>query len=202
MEFISDHVITSSTTGSVRRGQIDSRGYVETIAVSKVSAAQSQLSLFKGNRPKVVQVGYDLINWLPKIGKQSNGKYQLKEMSHDEAIIIDTEFNQVVLLHILKDIKQMGVANVMLTGPKEFSVRITRLAEWHHYHIHGYYLHLHEMTGRTGNRKKCQLHGDCENIANTTTERSLFEHLGMQYIIPNDRSIDRLRSEERRIFGV
>lgn len=85
-----------------------------------------------------------------------------------------------------------GGAMIVRTGPSEFSHALMGLIQRRGYHVaDGYFLHRHPRPA-----KGCRAGEKCRMIVACPTEESFFMQLGLPYIEPKDRTVERLRELE------
>ena len=99
------------------------------------------------------------------------------------------------------DPEQWGMAMVVRTGPEDVTKRVMSLALHHHWHVTQYILHLHskEKVGKGG---ECKKHLICSMIASTRDESEAFNALGLDYLLPEARNLERFILLEKKALGL
>lgn len=93
-------------------------------------------------------------------------------------------------VYTVDHVEKFPILKMIRTGPHEFSKGMVTLALYRHYHVVDHLLHLHEKSGKTGNRKPCKKGLQCVAVQALGNEEELFKALVMPYILPEARCLE------------
>jgi DNA polymerase/3'-5' exonuclease PolX len=96
---------------------------------------------------------------------------------------------------------QWGLAKLIRTGPADFNVRVMSFALHKHWHVSDLLLHQHEKSV-PGRKDACKRGIDCKLLASTPTEKDVFEVLGLDYLLPEARNVERMVALEKKALGL
>lgn len=195
MQLISPACARIEIAGSIRRGKADPRDgelviipiYQRTSAVDFFGASTETqvVNEFEALLPFLYEGG----EWgLDHITKRDGPKY--KRLRHRESGVCVDVFTATPA--------SWGVQFCIRTGPAEFSTALVTRARQLNYHVHEGRLHLHPILRIAGAEEKCQRGDACPRLADTAEEWAFLAALGLPYIEPADRNLDRLTREFKR----
>ena len=131
-----------------------------------------------------------------------NNKYSFVDLGSNGWSFMLPENDFAIDLLTASDPHQFYVKKLFHSTPSKFLKEFKSLVLLKHFHFDDdFYLHLHELGGRPGNRKPCPLGANCAQLAKVNSDEDIFKSLGVPYFIPAQRTIKNLEIIKGVIFA-